>query len=186
MSTQLIISEILWDEICQLLKEEKREVEQVLFIEGLIFGSRRIATSIIIPDAHLSRGNYQISSDSILECSELIKGFNLKRVAQVHTHPGSNVSHSNYDDRNAYSFVDGSISIVIPNYGSQNFDLSDCGVHEYMSGAWLRHNSATPTIQIVPSIKDYRKCKPKSRQDIEKKYPASLTGALKRILNKLL
>jgi hypothetical protein len=58
-----------------------------------------------------------------------------RNLSQLHTHPGSAVEHSFYDDDHANSRR--ALSIVLPYYGrSDSWPEATLAVHEFQDNAW--------------------------------------------------
>lgn len=85
------------------------------------------AQGIDIPNSHYSNVVNFLSENKIIQ------------LGQVHSHPGTWVDHSVYDDRGATSKVEGLLSIVVPKYGSQGMrPLKNCGVHRFAKETFIR------------------------------------------------
>ncbi len=76
------------------------------------------------------------------------------RLAQIHTHPGTWVEHSEHDDERAYSQRAGALSIVVPNYGRGGVVLEDCGLHVREEGEWrmLSLEEYDSYLRIIPDL----------------------------------
>jgi hypothetical protein len=60
-------------------------------------------------------------------------------LAQIHSHPGDWVDHSDGDDEWAAFKHDGLLSLVVPDYGRGGMlPLAKCGVHRYQGGEFKR------------------------------------------------
>ena len=60
-------------------------------------------------------------------------------LAQVHSHPGAWVDHSDGDDEWAAFKHHGLLSLVVPNYCRRGMlPLAKCGVHRYQDGEFKR------------------------------------------------
>ncbi len=60
----------------------------------------------------------------------------LRLIAQVHSHP-MKAYHSDTDDEYAIATTVGSLSLVIPDFATRKFDLSDCAVYRLSkNGSW--------------------------------------------------
>jgi hypothetical protein len=89
---------------------------------------------VTAPRQRMSRGNYEVSPAALAEIVETLAD-PWKPVAQVHSHPGRGVEHSNYDDKMASSRR--ALSVVFPFYGALNQPFpAGCGVHEFQDGYW--------------------------------------------------
>lgn len=62
-----------------------------------------------------------------------------RHIAQVHTHPGNIVDHSQVDNELAAFRVPGLLSIVVPSYCHAGMEpLTMCGVHRYDRWGFIR------------------------------------------------
>lgn len=105
--------------------------------------------AVIAPLQVNRRGNYHIPSASISAVSAATRPAGWVCVAQVHSHPGSFVEHSSYDDDNASS--QRILSVVIPNYGRWCEQWpSGIGVHECQNAYWhqLSDSDAAQRVQL--------------------------------------
>lgn len=61
---------------------------------------------------------------------------NLRLIAQVHSHP-NRAFHSDTDDEYAIARTIGALSLVVPDFASRPFSLSDCATYRLSSrGTW--------------------------------------------------
>jgi len=93
-----------------------------------------LVTYVVAPRQEMSWGNYHVSAQAIAEIvHRLPEGW--KPLAQIHSHPGKLVEHSNYDDRMIMSKK--ILSLVFPTYGNINGVFpSGIGVHEWQNDYW--------------------------------------------------
>ena len=79
--------------------------------------------------------NYSIAANAMQEVAAIARPRQWTLVASVHSHPGSSVEHSVYDDEMSPSRS--ALSIVFANYGllSENWPVG-VGVHEYIDDYW--------------------------------------------------
>jgi len=96
-------------------------------------GNGRVAY-VVAPRQRMSWGNYFVSADALAEIVHHLSD-NWKPLAQIHSHPGSGVEHSTYDDRMVSSRR--ALSLVFPCYGVvlDEFPHS-IGVHEFQTDYW--------------------------------------------------
>jgi hypothetical protein len=102
----------------------------------------------VIAPFQLNRwGNYHIPSTSISAVSAATRSSGWVCLAQVHSHPGSSVEHSRYDDENASS--QRILSVVIPKYGRwrRRWPLG-IGVHECQNAYWHKLSDSDATLRI--------------------------------------
>lgn len=113
----------------------------------------QVATTVIAPSLLVSSGNYEIPRAAVRQMGSALRERGLVNVAQLHTHPGTWVGHSDWDDSHAYSLRDGALSIVWPNYGRGIPLFEHWGIHERREGEWMRlePEEAAARIQMLPS-----------------------------------
>jgi proteasome lid subunit RPN8/RPN11 len=155
----MMLSEILWDTLLDEFRWPPRTVERVAYIDGFQFGEIEIATTLTFPEAVLCPGYFTVSGAAMSKAGKHFRGFGMQRLAQVHTHPGRDVRHSEFDNENAYSQLDGAISIVLPYHARRRTPVLDCGVHIRLDSGWvrLRPKQIPEQIQIVPGCLDFRR-----------------------------
>jgi len=104
---------------------------------------------VVAPRQRMSWGNYAVSAQALGEIVHRLPD-NWKTLAQVHSHPGAGVEHSNYDDRMVISHR--VLSLVFPFYGrgSGPFPVG-VGVHEWQNEYWhlLDFELAQPRVLLI-------------------------------------
>lgn len=157
----IVLSQLIWDTLLDEFRWPRSAVERVAYIDGIPAGDLQIATTLTIPNAEMHPTYFTVSADAMSEAGKHFRPFGMERLVQVHTHPGRSVKHSAYDDENAYSQADGSISIVIAEHARHRPDLMDCGVHVRDSKGWrsLAAREIERAIRIVPGRLDFRRYK---------------------------
>jgi len=155
----LIIPTFIWEGMQLEFQRNRQRVEQVCFLEGYDLNSSKVVTTCTFPNAELHRQFFHIESQDISAAAKHLRKFDLRRLAQVHTHPTDWVGHSQYDDEHAYSQSEGALSIVLPNFGSKVVGLDQAGVLIRAQSEWLEIEPAERSryVQIVPSRVDLRK-----------------------------
>ncbi|MCK1394301.1 Mov34/MPN/PAD-1 family protein [Bradyrhizobium sp. 1] len=134
--------------VAQVLKVPVQALEATLSLlqragdreSGLFwYGDRDAAGNGIVrhvaaPRQMMSWGNFHIAPEALAEIvHRLPQG--CKPLAQIHSHPGSGVEHSNYDDRMMSS--QRSLSLVFPSYGTAWEAFPEgVGVHEWQIDYW--------------------------------------------------
>lgn len=97
-------------------------------------GEARIR-AIVIPRQTNRAGNYRVDASAMEAVSSRTRAMGLVNLCQVHTHPGTRVEHSAYDDENAVS--QRVLSVVFPHYGRYVEEWPhEVGVHEFQEGYW--------------------------------------------------
>jgi hypothetical protein len=91
-------------------------------------------TFVVAPRQRMSWGNYHISTEALSEVVHRLPD-DWKPLAQVHSHPGHRVEHSNYDDHMASSRR--ALSLVFPFYGQDVSPFPEgVGIHEWQNEYW--------------------------------------------------
>lgn len=118
--------------------------------------SASFATTVGIP-AQINRPlNFEIPSEALAKLVSSLPTPDVVAVAQIHTHPGDDTSHSPWDDELVVSRK--ICSIVLPNYGLAPCPLESASVHEFDENGWRRlhiHEAAT-RLGILPPVVDTR------------------------------
>lgn len=90
----------------------------------------------------------------MVDIANAVRANGWKNLSQVHSHPGTMVEHSPYDDQMAVSRH--SLSIVFPRYGNWGGRWSKgVGIHEWQAGYWhlLDDVAAANRVAIVDGSK---------------------------------
>ena len=155
----IVLSELIWDSLLDEFRWPRSAVERVAYIDGISFGDIQMATTLTLPNAQMHPRYFTVSAEAMSEAGQHFRPFGMERLIQVHTHPSSGVDHSPFDDENAYSQLDGSVSIVIPDHARHRPALTDCGVHIREPQGWrrLRTSEIDNFIRIVPGCLDFRR-----------------------------
>lgn len=155
----IVLSQLIWDTLLDEFRWPRSAVERVAYIDGILAGELQIATTLTFPNAEMHPTYFTVSADAMSEAGKHFRLFGMERLAQVHTHPGRGVKHSPFDDENAYSQSDGSVSIVIPEHARHRPDLMDCGIHIREPQGWrcLSTTQIERVIRIFPGCLDFRR-----------------------------
>jgi hypothetical protein len=96
-------------------------------------GSGRVSY-VVAPQQRMSWSNYSVSAAALAEAVRRLPDGH-KPLAQIHSHPGARVEHSNYDDRMASSRK--ALSLVFPFYGHMTGPFPiEVGDHEWQANYW--------------------------------------------------
>lgn len=158
----IVLSQLIWDTLLEELGWPRREVERVAYIDGISAGAFQIATTLTFPNAEMHPSYFTVSAEAMSEAGKHFRRFGMERLIQVHTHPGRGVKHSPFDDENAYSQLDGSVSIVLPWHARYRPDLTSCGIHIREPYGWrcLSHSEIESYIRLFPGCLDFRRYVP--------------------------
>lgn len=132
--------------------------------EGIAYwaGRERDGTSYlltaIVPRARREPQRVVADEDAIGEAARTARWLQLGILAQVHSHPGRDVRHSDGDDEMVLMPFEGMLSIVLPEYAGQPVDLSTIGMHQFQDGrwVWLSRESVIDAVRIAPRLIDLR------------------------------
>ena len=159
----LTITDATWQQLLTLLATSPAGVERVAYLDGVkipaVDGTfHGIVTTVTVPQAQQYADHFTVSSEEMSRAGQHLRAHGLVRLAQVHTHPGSDTCHSPYDDQHAYSRKAGAVSLVLP-WHAQGAPLPTGGsVHVHDGDRWHRLNrdDATAFIRLVPATVDTR------------------------------
>lgn len=129
--------------------------EGVVYWAGRSVANDQLAIAAIVPHAQTSARNYQVTAEANAHAIAWMCDHGLELVAQVHSHPGEFVEHSDWDDAHAAFPFEGLWSIVVPNYGRRGLvPIEHCGVHRFESGGFrvLDAAEAAASIRILPTV----------------------------------
>lgn len=155
----ILLSQVIWDALLEEFRWPRSAVERVAYLDGIALGDVKIATSVTLPNAQMHPRYFTVSGEAMSEAGRHFREFQMQRLAQVHTHPGTDVNHSRFDDENAYSQLDSAISIVMPDHARRRPALMDCGVHIREDGGWRRlpTKEIGEVIRLIPGCLDFRR-----------------------------
>lgn len=153
---RLIVPSALVAESERLLRGWRKR-ETVIYWVGEAHQESAVVTSVIRPMQINTTGSFHVTRESNADIVVWLCARKLKLLAQLHTHPGSFVGHSNGDDLGAPLAFFGFYSLVVPNYGRSGIlPLQQCGVHVFANRfVELPPTIAEKQIQIVPHVADF-------------------------------
>lgn len=150
----LWIPETVWQGLLENFERAPEEVERVAYLDGVPVppGPGGAVTTLTVPAATLTPGNYQIGAAEMSAAGKHLRHHRLQRLAQVHTHGGTCTFHSPTDDAMAYSQHVGAISIVLPKHARGNPNPWDGTVHVRGTAGWsaLSYDEALLLVRVVP------------------------------------
>lgn len=111
--------------------------------EGLVFwagrqqGDETRISLAIVPSASHGWGHVHVPEGAALEAARAARARGCGILAQVHSHPGRDVRHSDGDDSLVYMPFEGMWSVVVARYGRPVERLADgLGLHQFRDGRW--------------------------------------------------
>lgn len=108
---------------------------------GCLDRSLFTVTTAIVPEQTASRTPdgvcVRVNGDELHRINVWLHEKSVRLIAQIHTHP-TDAYHSDTDDTYAIATTAGCLSIVIPNFARDDFQVDRCAVYRINSvGAWV-------------------------------------------------
>ena len=155
----IILPDAIWNRLLDEFRWPRKRMERVAYFDGVFTAADSVVTTLACPNARLEKTHFTVSSEAMSECGTHFRKFGLARIAQVHTHPGTWVGHSPYDDQMAYSQRTGAVSIVLPEHARKRPRLQNCGVHVRTETGWVQipTDEVDALIRQVPGFLDFRR-----------------------------
>ncbi len=155
----ITIPETIWASMLAEFGKEKRQVEQVCYLDGVMVEDGGVVTTMTIPSAILEPGRFHVVPEAMNQAGKHLRALRLRRLAQVHTHPTEWTGHSQWDNEWAYSQLPGAISIVLPHFARTKPRLEQTGVHLRTSAGWrqLSPQEVLLHLRLVPGVLDFRR-----------------------------
>lgn len=133
-----------------------RPSEGVVYWFGIEEENTAVVTTLIVPDADTTDGSLSTSSKANADVMRSVVGTRLVYLGQAHSHPGSHVRHSCYDDNHTFAAFDGAISVVVPWFGRYGFKREDCGIYRHQNGRFEEVMNTDQHLRLIPGFKDLR------------------------------
>jgi len=140
--------------VLQLSRDERSAHEGIVYWAGKMSPSAWIITTSVAPRAETTWGSFTTSAVSNAEVITFLAQHGLELLAQVHSHPGSRVAHSEGDDEGAFMPYENYLSIVVPNFATRGMlPLTSCGVHRFNEGRFKRltRKDVVNLLHIIPA-----------------------------------
>jgi hypothetical protein len=149
----IIVPQIFWDALLRHFLADRTSLERVAYLDGVRTSTVGTVTTVTVPRAERHPRYFRVAASDMSAAGKHLLGYGLQRLAQVHTHGGALVDHSETDDEWAYSQRPGSLSIVVPRHGRGVKTIAQCGVHIRREADWVRlsEHEITREIVTVPS-----------------------------------
>lgn len=124
--------------------------------EGIVFWAGRTVTAdtlvlaAITPEAKHTWASVAADERAVGSAARAARARRLGIVAQVHSHPGDDVRHSDGDDDLVLMPFEGMFSLVVANYGEGRIEAgSGLGVHQFQDGRWTWIETAQDAVVLV-------------------------------------
>lgn len=155
---KLILADVLWQRTLSLLQQyTAKKLEAGCFWYGIRTAETAFALVLGMPRQINRRANFEIPAEDLATLIEAAcDPAGLVAVAQIHIHPGTDVRHSPWDDKQAVSR--NVYSLVIPNYCKPPIAFESIGIHRFENNRWnmLSPTAARRAICITASFVDTR------------------------------
>jgi hypothetical protein len=124
----------------QVLKDygsKNPSCEGLVYWAGRVEGNKYYITHGVAPKIKASRRDIYTTHESNAAVVEYLCDNELVYIAQVHSHPGDWVEHSEVDNEETAFRSEGLVSIVVPVFSTRSIlPWSQCGFHLYTDGAF--------------------------------------------------
>jgi Prokaryotic homologs of the JAB domain len=132
--------------------------------EGIVYWLGRecegctIFLQAIVPEADHSWGRVVVSAAEVGRLQRAARRQQLGLLCQVHSHPGTDVRHSDGDDQLILLPFESMLSIVVPRFGVGFAGLGAAGVHQFQDKQWVYCSPASVAdrLIVVPPMLDLR------------------------------
>ena len=153
---RLLIPDTAWQMTAAILAPyTAARVEAGLYWFGVRTAAAAVVAHVGVP-AQINRSrNFQVDADALAALIRAVPE-DLVVVAALHTHPGSDTHHSEFDDARAVSRK--VLSLVLPHYGA-HATLRDAGVHECAGDRWSQLTAAESRqrVLLISTLSDTRR-----------------------------
>jgi proteasome lid subunit RPN8/RPN11 len=131
--------------------------------EGIAYWAGRrtrvgwFVTTCIKPAARTTEGSFQTSAEANAHVIAFLAAHEMELFAQVHSHPGDSVGHSQGDVDGALMPYDGFVSIVVPRYAAGRLRLDNCAVYRFHASSFelLDTRAVREQLVVLPSMKEF-------------------------------
>lgn len=132
-----IAGSVVAETLQELRAAGRRGTEGVLLWAGPVTADDVMVTRCLRPSYQASAVHTLVDPEALWQSVQRAYGDGLLVVAQTHSHPGA-AYHSVRDERNAFSYRPGFMSIVVPRFGLVDDLLEAMEVYEATATGW-RH-----------------------------------------------
>jgi hypothetical protein len=133
--------------------------EGIVYWGGIESPRGSCAVTAVSPTASTTWGSFRTELQANVDLIDALAQLELTLVAQVHSHPGRWVDHSDGDDTGAIVRFAGFWSLVVPEFAKNGMrPLSGVGVHLFADGAFrrLKPDALAMRVRIIPGALDLR------------------------------
>lgn len=145
---------VMDDTAAYLKRYGARRSEGLAYWAGSVGANGEVNVQTLILVNHQPQGaGVHVTREEARKLVRALAEFDLKLLAQVHSHPGE-AFHSHGDDEHATSFHEGFVSAVVPRYAAADTGLYDWAIHEYRDGEFVMvpPPEVRTRFQILPMV----------------------------------
>lgn len=158
---RLWIPEPVISETEQLLRSYggAEDHEGIVYWGGIEIPGGAVVLTALSPTAATTWGSFRTEADANADLVMTLCRHELSLVAQVHSHPGDWVDHSDGDDIGALVRFQGFWSFVVPRFARAGMQpLHKVGIHLFKDSAFRRlgREAVTARVRVLPAMIDLR------------------------------
>jgi hypothetical protein len=133
--------------------------EGIVYWGGIETPAGAVALTALSPTAATTWGSFRTEASANTDLVLTLACHELSLVAQVHSHPGDWVDHSDGDDAGALVRFEGFWSLVVPRFARAGLQpLHRVGIHLFEDGTFRRlgWEAVTARVRVLPIMVDLR------------------------------
>jgi hypothetical protein len=131
--------------------------EGMVFWGGLEFGDITLFTTVVVPRCQHHATGVFCDEVAVRDAVRFLRMHRVGLLAQVHSHPGDDVRHSDGDDLLIFLPFDGMLSIVVQRYGLHGMlPINSSGIHQFQHKKWTLCTQNLDAITVIPRGVDLR------------------------------
>ena len=124
--------------------------EGLVLWAGLVAADVTVVLSAAVPTTRHSRQYVFIDEIQVAHAARAARAVHNGIVAQVHSHPGTGVRHSDGDDELILMPFEGMFSVVVGRYGDE--PIARAGIHQFQNGRWCEITNPDYALVVVPAV----------------------------------
>jgi len=116
-------------------------------------GDAQVVTAVSAPTADHQRRRVHAGATAMGAVLQHARARRLVFIAQVHSHPGADTTHSDADDQEVFMPGEGMFSVVVAHYGDGGFtQAGGVGLHQFQGGRWVWVTNPEAALLVVPTV----------------------------------
>lgn len=122
--------------------------EAIVLWAGRTAADTTLVVAAVVPDSDHGWGHVLMDERQVSAAARAARRYGLGIVAQVHSHPGNDVRHSDGDDHLVLMPFENMFSLVVGNYGDAPVERA--GLHQFQDSRWCLVTNPTDALVVVP------------------------------------